>query len=63
MTNREKLIAMTDEELSDFLCSQMENIQGKTEADDWCCKICPVQKLCKKGHNGFLVWLRRRAKL
>lgn len=61
MTNRDKLIAMSDEELSDFLCAQMENIQGKTKEDDWCCDICPVSRLCKKKRNGFLTWLKGEA--
>lgn len=61
MTNRDKLMAMTDEELSEFLCGQMENIQDKTKEDDWCCDICPVGKLCKKGKNGFLAWLEKEA--
>jgi hypothetical protein len=61
VTNREKLFSMTDEELSDFLCETMENIQNKTKEDDWCCDICPASKYCKKGKNGFLAWLRKRA--
>lgn len=61
MNNRETLNAMTDEELSDFLCKTMEDIAEKTKEDDWCCDICPVNKYCKKGKNGFLAWLRKRA--
>lgn len=49
MTNREKLNAMTNEELSKFLC-------GLMNADD--CDTCPAQEYCKIGRNGFLAWLK-----
>ena len=49
MTNREKLNAMTNEELSKFLC-------GLMNADD--CDTCPAQEYCKLGRNGFFDWLK-----
>jgi hypothetical protein len=61
MKNRDKLIAMTDDELSDLLCKTMEDISELTNRDYWCCDICPVKELCKKGHNGFLAWLEKEA--
>ena len=62
MTNREKLNAMTDQELADLLCSTMEKIADKTTDDnDWCCDLCPVTKICDKKQNGFLRWLEKEA--
>lgn len=61
MTNRDKLNSMTDEELSDFFCKAMEDIADKTKDNDWCCDLCPVTHICKKGHNGFLAWLKSDA--
>ncbi len=60
MNNRDKLNAMTDEELAAFFCEAMEKIADKTK-DECCCDICPVSNICKKGHNGFLAWLRKEA--
>lgn len=60
MTNRERLNAMTDEELSDAFCDAMESVC--TEADIDMCYICPFTKVCKKGNNGFLHWLKAEAK-
>ena len=59
MTNRDKLNAMTDEELSELLCKAMENIAENTKDDDWCCDICPMGNKCKAKYNGFLAWLRK----
>lgn len=55
MKNREKLNAMTNEELASFLCDVMEKIADETEED--ICEICPVSDYCGKGHNGFFNWL------
>ena len=55
MKNREKLNAMTNEELASFLCDVMEKIGDETEED--LCDICPARNRCSKGHNGFLDWL------
>ena len=63
MNNRDKLNSMTDEELSEFLCGTMESIQKKTRENDWCCDICPASKYCKKGKNGFITWLKRKAEI
>lgn len=61
MTNRDKLNSMTNQELSELFCKTMEDIQEKTKEDDWCCDICPVTKICKAKHNGFLAWLEKEA--
>jgi hypothetical protein len=60
-TNREKLNAMTDQELAELFCKTMEDIADKTKDDDWCCDLCPVSKICKAKHNGFLKWLEKEA--
>jgi hypothetical protein len=61
MNNRDKLNAMTDEELAELFCKTMEAIADDTKADDWCCDFCPARKICKSKHNGFLAWLRKEA--
>ena len=61
MTNREKLNAMSDQELAELFCKAMEDIADKTKGDDWCCHICPATDLCKKKHNGFKKWLEKEA--
>ena len=60
MKNRELFNQMTDEELSAKLCDVIESIADKADVDDMC-DICPVNKLCKKGHNGFLAYLTEEA--
>ena len=53
MTNREKLRAMTDEELAEYVC----NI-------DRMCSGCPGVRLCTYlgGHaNGMIKWLQAEA--
>lgn len=58
MTNRERMNALPDAELASFFCDVMERIADKVDSDhDDLCTICPVRKLCYKGHNGFLAWL------
>ena len=57
MTNREKLNAMSTEELASFFCDRVEDIHEIANVDS--CNICPVRKLCKKGNNGFRAWLEK----
>lgn len=59
MKNRDKLNSMTDKELADFFCEAMEIVADKADID--LCDICPVNSICKKGHNGFLAWLEKEA--
>lgn len=59
MTNRERLSKMTDEELAEIFCDTLEMAAGKKNLD--VCDICPFNKLCKKGNNGFLRWLKAEA--
>ena len=63
MNNRDRLNAMTNEELAKYLCYLMEIIADL--ADMPCkdlCDICPARKRCKKGHNGILDWLNSDSK-
>lgn len=52
MTNADRIRAMTDEELSKFLCSISVN--------DGCCN-CIAEKYCDYVHNGMIDWLRQEA--
>ena len=52
MTNREKLNAMTDKELSDTLCELVEKVAEKV--DIFQCRICPAERYCQQGRTGFL---------
>ena len=62
MTNREKLNAMTNEELSDLFCKMMEKIaENSVEVDDWCCNLCPFTKKCEWGHPAILAYLNEEA--
>lgn len=56
MTNREHLRQMTDEELAEFLC---DLVPESDEYDDCC--MCPATKTCKRGHTGFIDWLKAEA--
>lgn len=68
MTNREKLKSMTTEELGKLFCDMMESIGEKVNAhvEKWtevyCCKLCPMYKLCRSGHAGIVEYLNQEAK-
>ena len=61
MNNREKINSMTDEELAEKLCDLINDIADKVDKDDMC-DLCPVNKNCRKGNNGFVAWLSQEAK-
>ncbi len=61
MKNRDRLNAMSDEELATFLCDVIEKIAANTP-DKFVCDICPASELCRKGHNGILAWLNQNEK-
>lgn len=61
MNNREKLNSMTNEVLATTLCDFINDIADRLDKDDMC-SLCPVNKLCRKGHNGFVEWLSQEAK-
>ena len=56
MTNHERIKSMSTEELGRYFCEAMEIIIENTDKD-YVCDICPVEKMCSKGHNGFIAWL------
>lgn len=55
MTNAERIRAMTDEELSLYLCGIFSTGYG-------CYKYCPVGYMCCCCHNGMEEWLKQEAK-
>ena len=65
MNNKEKINAMSIEELGDKLCDLVQEVMWSIEkADsrfDSDCKYCPANQFCKKGENGFKVMLAQEA--
>lgn len=55
MTNADRIRAMTDEELTAFLCDLRTN--GTYDG----CDNCPAYDFCEHGHTGFIDWLRKEA--
>lgn len=60
MNNKEKINAMTIEELGDKLCDLVQEVMYRAdfEAD---CKYCPAHQYCSKGKNGFITMLEMEA--
>lgn len=48
-TNGDRIRAMTDEELGNWLCSIMADCDEK----------CPGRNWCKTGHKGTIAWLKQ----
>lgn len=55
MTNADRIRAMTDEELAEFMCHNVSN--GTVN-----CAFCAAAEFCSMGHNGWLYWLKEEAK-
>ena len=53
-TNADRIRAMTDEELAQFLC--------ETHVFEGACSGCIANEYCKPGHNGMFEWLREEVK-
>ena len=53
-TNADRIRAMTDEELAEFMCHNVSN--GTVN-----CACCAAAEFCRMGHNGWLDWLRQEA--
>ena len=53
-TNADRLRAMSDEELAEFLCDLRSN--GSDGCDN-----CHAHDSCWAGHTGFIDWLRKEA--
>lgn len=54
MRNADKIRAMTDEELAEFMCHNVSN--GTVN-----CAFCAAAEFCRMGHNGWLHWLKQEA--
>lgn len=50
MTNADRIRAMSDEELSQFLCS-WHNAEE--------CHHCVAERFCEYGHTGMIDWLQQ----
>ena len=62
MNNREKLNAMTNEEIAAQLCNLVEFVASALD-HDCACAYCPANKLCSRGNNGFLALLNQEAEV
>lgn len=56
-TNADRIRAMTDEELSYFLCDLRIGSAGEHH-----CAGCKAEEYCRTGHNGMIEWLQQTAK-
>lgn len=56
-TNADRIRAMTDEELSYFLCDFRTGSAGEHH-----CAGCKAEEYCRTGHNGMIEWLQQPAK-
>lgn len=53
-SNADRIRAMTDEELAEFMCHNVSN--GTVN-----CAFCGAAEFCRMGHNGWLDWLKQEA--
>lgn len=53
VTNADRIRAMSDEELADFLYGVM--------TAECCDRSCPGRETCEPGHKGLLEWLKQPA--
>lgn len=56
MTNADRIRAMSDEELAEFLC----HLRSDGE-EGFACSACKAEPYCRAGHNGMIDWLQRPA--
>lgn len=56
ITNADRIRAMTDEELSYFLCDFRTGSAGEHH-----CAGCKSEEYCRTGHNGMIEWLQQPA--
>ena len=55
-TNADHIRAMSDDELSAFLCNlRSEEVYGNA------CSHCVAERFCRIGHNGMIDWLQQPA--
>ena len=55
-TNADRIQAMSDEELAEFLCDFRS-----CDADGFPCKGCNAEQYCRAGHTGTIDWLKQPA--
>ncbi len=53
MTNADRIRAMSDEELSDFLCGMIVDCETQN---------CPAKEICRFHDNGMRKWVKQPAK-
>lgn len=53
ITNADKIRAMSDEELAEWICSLM--------TADCCDQRCPARDICNLGDNGLVKWMKQPA--
>ena len=53
MTNADRIRAMSDEELAEWLCS--------ISTAECCDRSCPARDMCDIGDNGMIKWLKQPA--
>ena len=53
MTNADRIRAMSDEELAEWICSIM--------TAECCDQRCPARDICNLGDNGLVKWMKQPA--
>jgi len=61
MTNFEQIKSMSENEIADKLCN-LVSIMAENAELIYACAICPVEKICQKGCNGFKKFFSLEAK-
>lgn len=56
LSNADRIRAMTDEELSTFLCDFRS-----CDSTEHPCNSCKAEEFCHAGHNGMIDWLQQPA--
>lgn len=57
MTRLERFKASDVEEAAKLIC---HIVQDSSQTDDFC-DTCVASKFCRKGHNGFIDWLKEES--
>lgn len=56
MSNADRIRAMSDGELAEFLCHFRSD-----DAAEHACSRCKAEPYCRSGHNGMIDWLQQPA--
>ncbi len=46
------------EQMANFLCEIVQDVEIEGELPTDICNICPATGYCRSGHNGFIDWLK-----